>query len=93
MWSHIKKKRERNNLTMTTLDLDCKIVFKVKLADEIRKTVIHNEEINFNELQLMIQSIFSDKIKPNDEFTMKYTDEGKTFRQFIPFFAWRICIC
>ncbi len=59
------------------MDFDGKVVFKVKLADEIKKIVIHNEDINFNELLLMMQRIFSDKIKPNDEFSMKYTDEGK----------------
>lgn len=57
------------------MDLDGKIVFKVKLDSEIKKIVIHNEDINFNELLLMMQRIFSDKIKPNDEFSIKYTDE------------------
>jgi hypothetical protein len=59
------------------MDLDGKIVFKVKLDKEIKKIVIHNEDINFNELLLMMQRIFSDKIKPNDEFSIKYTDEGE----------------
>ena len=58
------------------MDLSGKIVFKVKLDKEIKKIVIHNDEINFNELLLMMQRIFSDKIKPNDEFSIKYTDEG-----------------
>ncbi len=58
------------------MDTDGKVVFKVKLGDEIKKIVIHNEDINFNEVLLMMQRIFSEKIKPNDEFSMKYTDEG-----------------
>lgn len=58
-------------------DLSGKIVFKVKLDKEIKKIVIHNDDINYNELLLMMQRIFSDKIKPNDEFTIKYTDDGK----------------
>ena len=58
-------------------DLSGKIVFKVKLEKEIKKIVIHNDDINYNELLLMMQRIFSDKIKPNDEFTIKYTDDGK----------------
>jgi len=60
---------------MNGLGLDSKIVFKVKLEEEIKKIVIHNEDINFNELLLMMQRIFSDRIKPNDEFSIKYTDE------------------
>lgn len=62
---------------MNSLDLDGKVVFKVKLEKEIKKIVIHNEDINFNELLLMMQRIFSEKIKSNDEFSIKYTDEGK----------------
>lgn len=56
-------------------DLSGKIVFKVRLDKEIKKIVIHNDDINYNELLLMMQRIFSDKIKPNDEFAVKYTDE------------------
>lgn len=53
-----------------------KVVFKIKLDKEIRKAVIHNDDITYNELMLMMQRIFSDKIRPNDEFNIKYTDEG-----------------
>ncbi len=79
---HYEKKVSFSNLDTTktsataTMDTDGKVVFKVKLGDEIKKIVIHNEDINFNELLLMMQRIFSEKIKPNDEFSMKYTDEG-----------------
>jgi hypothetical protein len=61
---------------MNNSDLSGKIVFKVKLDKEIKKIVIHNDDINYNELLLMMQRIFSERIKPNDEFTIKYTDEG-----------------
>jgi protein TFG len=60
---------------MSISDLSGKIVFKVKLDKEIKKIVIHNDDINYNELLLMMQRIFSDKIKPNDDILMKYTDE------------------
>jgi hypothetical protein len=63
---------------MNSSDLSGKIVFKVKLDKEIKKIVIHNDDINYNELLLMMQRIFSERIKPNDEFTIKYTDEGIT---------------
>jgi hypothetical protein len=61
---------------MNSSDFSSQIVFKVKLDQEIKKIVIHNDEINYNELLLMMQRIFSDKIKVNDEFVIKYTDEG-----------------
>jgi protein TFG len=62
---------------MNNIDLSGKIVFKVRLGNEIKKIIIHNDEITFNELLLMVQRIFSERIKPNDEFKLKYTDEGK----------------
>lgn len=57
------------------MDLSGKILFKVKLNNEIKKLMIHNDELNYNDLTLMLQRIFSDKIKQNDEFSIKYTDE------------------
>ncbi|RNA36270.1 TFG isoform X1 [Brachionus plicatilis] len=55
--------------------MDGKILFKVKLNDQIKKIMIHNDDLNYNDLVLMLQRIFSDKIKQNDEFSLKYTDE------------------
>ena len=59
------------------MDLSGKILFKVRMGNEIKKILIHNDDLNYNELLLMMQRIFSCKIKPNDEFVIKYTDEGK----------------
>ena len=60
---------------MNYLDLSAKLVFKVQLGNEIKKTLIHNEDVDFNEMLLMVQRIFSDKIKPNEELSIKYVDE------------------
>lgn len=57
------------------MDLNGKILFKVKLKNEIKKIMIHNDDLNYNDLTLMLQRIFSDKIKQNDEFSIKYTDD------------------
>lgn len=54
-------------------DFEGKVIFKVKLGDEIKKLVIHNDDLTYNEVVLMIQRIFS--LNTNDEFTIKYTDE------------------
>ena len=61
---------------MDGVDLGGKIIFKVKLDNEIKKVIIHNDEINYNEMVLMIQRIFSDRIKTKDEFRIKYADDG-----------------
>lgn len=60
---------------MNYLDLSAKLVFKVRLGNEVKKTLIHNEDVDYNELLLMVQRIFSGKIKPNDELSLKYVDE------------------
>lgn len=52
-----------------------KIIIKVTLGKEIKKVVIHTDDISYNELVLMMQRIFADEIKQTDEFTIKYTDE------------------
>jgi hypothetical protein len=59
------------------MTLDGQKFLKVKLDDKIKKLIIHNDDLTFNELVLMMQRIFSDRIKLNDEFKLKYTDEGK----------------
>lgn len=61
---------------MENLDLSGKILFKIKLDNEIKKIIIHNDDLNYNELVLMMQRIFSERIKQNEEFSIKYTDEG-----------------
>jgi protein TFG len=72
----LKFYQKNNNKEMNNSeDLSGKIIFKVKLDKETRKIVIHNDDINFNELLLMMQRIFADKINKNDEIVIKYTDE------------------
>ena len=60
---------------MNYLDLSAKLVFKVRLGNVIKKTLIHNEDVDYNELLLMVQRIFSGKINSNDELSIKYVDE------------------
>lgn len=71
----MKKKRHLLPLELHKMDLNGKILFKVKLNNEIKKIMIHNDDLNYNDLTLMLQRIFSDKIKQNDEFSIKYTDD------------------
>ena len=60
---------------MNYLDLSAKLVFKVRLGNEIKKTLIHKEDVDKNELLLMVQRIFSGNINSNDELSIKYVDE------------------
>jgi len=53
------------------------LICQVQLGDDIRKVLIHNESITYDELLLMMQRIFNGKLTANDDLTIKYKDEGK----------------
>ncbi|XP_059164653.1 protein TFG-like isoform X2 [Physella acuta] len=57
------------------LDLTGKLIIKVALGDDIRRIPIHNEDITYDELVLMMQRVYRGKLSTNDEITIKYKDE------------------
>ncbi len=59
------------------MDLSGKLIIKVQLGDDIRRIPIHNEDITYDELVLMMQRVFRGQLTSNDEVTIKYKDEGK----------------
>jgi protein TFG len=61
------------------LDLDGRIVIKVQLGTDIRKMLIHNDDITYDELVLMMQRVYKGTIKMDDEITIKYKDDGRFF--------------
>lgn len=60
------------------LDLSGKLIIKAQLGDDIRRIPIHNEDITYDELVLMMQRVFRGKLQSNDEVTIKYKDEGES---------------
>ncbi len=58
------------------IDLSNKLIIKAQLGDDIRRIPIHNEDITYDELVLMMQRVFRGKLKNTDEVTIKYKDEG-----------------
>lgn len=62
------------------LDLSGKLIIKAQLGDDIRRIPIHNEDITYDELVLMMQRVFRGKLQSNDEVTIKYKDEGESER-------------
>lgn len=71
-------KQERSDGTMNgQLDLSGKLIIKAQLGDDIRRIPIHNEDITYDELVLMMQRVFRGKLQSNDEVTIKYKDEGE----------------
>ncbi|CAG5136746.1 unnamed protein product, partial [Candidula unifasciata] len=57
------------------LDLTGKLIIKVTLGDDIRRIPIHNEDITYDELVLMMQRVYRGKLSTNDDITVKYKDE------------------
>ncbi|XP_064617625.1 protein TFG-like [Liolophura sinensis] len=57
------------------LDLSGKLIIKVQLGEDIRRIPIHNEDITYDELVLMMQRVYRGKLNSTDDITIKYKDE------------------
>ncbi|XP_071955586.1 uncharacterized protein [Antedon mediterranea] len=57
------------------IDLSNKLIIKVQIGDDIRRIPIHNEDITYDELILMMQRVFRGKLNSTDEVVVKYKDE------------------
>lgn len=57
------------------IDLSNKLIIKAQLGDDIRRIPIHNEDITYDELVLMMQRVFRGNLNSNDEVVIKYKDE------------------
>jgi hypothetical protein len=47
----------------------------VRLGNDVRRLPCHNADLTFDDLILMLQRVFADKL-PTDDFVLKYQDEG-----------------
>lgn len=61
------------------MDLSGKLIIKVQLGDDIRRIPIHNEDITYDELVLMMQRVFRGKLNNDDDILIKYKDEGISY--------------
>ena len=57
------------------MDLSGKLIIKASLGEDIRRIPIHNEDITYDELILMMQRVFRDQLRSSDDVTVKYKDE------------------
>ncbi|VDI28207.1 uncharacterized protein LOC143048695 isoform X3 [Mytilus galloprovincialis] len=57
------------------MDLSGKLIIKAQLGEDIRRIPIHNEDITYDELMLMMQRVYRGKLKNSDDITLKYKDE------------------
>lgn len=75
MNSYQNSTTEEGNNTFPQLDLSGKLIIKAQLGDDIRRIPIHNEDITYDELILMMQRVFRGQLSSSDEVTVKYKDE------------------
>lgn len=59
-----------------TDDFGGKLVIKAQFGDDLRRILIHNEELTYDELVLMMQRVFKPKLDNLESFIIKYKDEG-----------------
>lgn len=75
MNSYQNSTSDEGNNTFPQLDLSGKLIIKAQLGDDIRRIPIHNEDITYDELILMMQRVFRGQLSSSDEVTVKYKDE------------------
>ena len=59
------------------MDLSGKLIIKARLGNDIRRIPIHNEDLTYDELVLMMQRVFRGTLRRDEEITIKYADDGK----------------
>lgn len=57
------------------LDLTGKLIIKATLGQDIRRIPIHNDDLTYDELVLMMQRVFRGSLDPSEELLLKYKDE------------------
>jgi len=57
------------------LDLTGKLIIKASVGDDIRRIPIHNDDLTYDELVLMMQRVFMNNITPGQDLLLKYKDE------------------
>ena len=65
------------------MDLTGKLMIKARLGDDLRRVPIHNEDITYDELLLMLQRVYKGKLNNTDDVTVKYADEGRGLVGFL----------
>ena len=60
---------------MNNLDMTGKVIIKASLGDDIRRIPIHNDDLTYDELVLMMQRVFRGVLDPEEELLLKYKDE------------------
>ncbi|KAL3313736.1 hypothetical protein Ciccas_007656 [Cichlidogyrus casuarinus] len=61
------------------MDFSGNIVIKAQLGEEIRRIPMHNADITYDELVIMMQRIFKEQLAGCDDLTIKCKDDDGDF--------------
>eukprot|EP00092_Neocalanus_flemingeri_P022174 GFUD01024052.1.p1 GENE.GFUD01024052.1~~GFUD01024052.1.p1 ORF type:complete len:382 (-),score=133.49 GFUD01024052.1:39-1184(-) len=61
--------------SLSKLDMTGKLIIKASLGEDIRRIPIHNDDLTYDELVLMMQRVFRGVLDPEEELLLKYKDE------------------
>eukprot|EP00117_Sycon_ciliatum_P044254 scpid98801/ scgid31956/ Protein TFG; TRK-fused gene protein len=70
-----------SGLSFPSMDLSGKLIIKIRIEgdDDVRRIPIHNEDITYDELLLMMQRVFVGKVTSSDDVVVKYRDDDGDF--------------
>jgi len=63
------------NESFNKLDLSGKLIIKACYGDDIRRIPIHNDDLTYDELVLMMQRVFKGSLDAEEDILLKYKDE------------------
>ncbi|KAL9968504.1 hypothetical protein ACROYT_G020605 [Oculina patagonica] len=63
------------NFVGGNVDLSGTLIIKARLGDDIRCIPIHNEDLTYDDLLLMMQRVYRGKLSNTDDITIKYKDD------------------
>jgi len=64
-----------DNTGISNMDMTGKLIIKASLGDDIRRIPIHNDDLTYDELVLMMQRVFKGVLDPEEDLLLKYKDE------------------
>ncbi|KAL7057500.1 hypothetical protein AAHC03_016812 [Spirometra sp. Aus1] len=60
-------------------DFSRRLVIKAQLGDDLRRIPIHNEDLTYDEIAIMMQRVFKPRLESDTDFIIKYKDEDNEF--------------
>ena len=60
---------------MSKMEAAGQLIIKASYGEDIRRIPIHNDDLTYDELVLMMQRVFKGVLKSDEDLVLKYRDE------------------